>query len=503
MSRLATLLLVASTGLVPAARGAPAVDADLTQLERAVAAHPDDPDLLWALAMALDRHGRSAQAAERLQAFAARWPERRPDLYVELGRVQYRAGGATDALASLERALEHDPTSATAHFYRGLALRRLGRLDQAERGLRTAARLEPALRPETLLFRGLGELDRGRHRAARHLLDEAASLDGSGDIARLARVALLELDGPRQRALTLRASAGIEADSNVTLESEHRLPGATSNASDVGASLSAGFVWQPLRTESSALSFGYRFGQGLHADRDEFDYQTHLGHVSASWRAGERVTLRTDGLYSASHLDGERYAHSLSAQPSLVVALGPRLGALRLHAEATRRSYFEDPLFTSLDRDATTFGGGLTHFAAIPGRPGAWGSASIGFAKTRTDAGRDPLGFRGDYDHVTWRAGASAHTPLVRDLALNASLQLTRDRYLHHNLIDALTDGGVGTPDPDRRRDTVLQLRLAVERPLTRHVDLELAWRFTRQISNVDAFDYDRHVLGLYLKTQI
>lgn len=502
MTRLAALLLAASAGLAPPARGAPPVD-PLAKLERAVAVHPDDPDLLWALAMALDRSGRPVEALERLESFRSRWPERRPDVQVEIGRLRYRAGLEGEALEALEGALERDPTSATAHFYRGLVLRRLGRLDEVEGELVTAARLEPALRAETLLLRGLTARARGRERSARRMIGEAESLDGSGRIGRLAHVALLELDAPRPRAFKLNASVAFEVDSNVTLESEHRLPGATSDESDSRLALAGGFLWQPIRRERSGLSLGYRYGQGIHTDLDAFDYQTHLGTVTASWRAADRVTLRADGLYSASHLEGERYARAVSGQPSLIFALGPRFGALRLHAEATRRSYFEDPLIESLNRDGTTFGGGLTHFASIPGWAGAWASAGARFAKTRTDSSRDVLGFRGDFDHVTWEASARAQAPLARNFALSAAVRVTRDRYLHHNLVDALTDGGVGTPDPARRRDTVLQTRLSIERPLTKYVDIELAWRFTRQLSNVDAFDYGRHVIGLQLKTEI
>jgi hypothetical protein len=119
-----------------------------------------------------------------------------------------------------------------------------------------------------------------------------------------------------------------------------------------------------------------------------------------------------------------------------------------------------------------------------------------------TSAERDLLGFEGDYDNVRYEGSALIHLPLARGFALSAQLLLGRERYLNRNLVDALTDGGVGTTDPERRRDTLFESRLAIERPLGRLVTVEVAWRYAQAISNVDLYDYDRHVLGTYLRTE-
>ncbi len=58
----------------PPAGSEPEADAELTRLEAAVVAHPGDPDLLWAFAIALARRGHPARAAEAFEAFEARWP---------------------------------------------------------------------------------------------------------------------------------------------------------------------------------------------------------------------------------------------------------------------------------------------------------------------------------------------------------------------------------------------------------------------------------------------
>ncbi len=477
-------------------------DAELARLEQAAAAHPDDPDLQWALSMALADRGLVAEAADRLEGFVSRWPERRSDARLQLGRARYEAGRDHAALNALEAAIELDPVSGPAHFYRALALRRLGRLDEADAELRIAAYLEPDLRAEALLLRGLDQLERRRDDEARELLRHAAELDSTGEIAQLARVVLRGAP-PRDadRRLSLFASTGFELDSNVTLESDSGLPGAVSDERDTVWVGSAGFRARALRGERGRLDLGYRVAQSRHSDLDAYDQQSHALFGAATWQASEHVLLRLDGAYAMNLLDRRSYSNTASAQPSLFVGIGGgRL--LRLHGEMTWRDYRDDPAFSSLQRDGISFGGGAGLYTPLSWHEEAWLWIGARVASTQTAAAEDLLGFRGDYDNLRSEARARAHIPGPLGFALDASLRAAHDRYTHHNLVDALTDDGVGTTNPDRRRDTILDARLSVTRALTRWVTADLAWRYTRQISNVDVYDYDRHVLGFYMRTQ-
>jgi hypothetical protein len=93
-----------------------------------------------------------------------------------------------------------------------------------------------------------------------------------------------------------------------------------------------------------------------------------------------------------------------------------------------------------------------------------------------------------------------AHVPLVWKLASDAQLAVGYERYDYRNVIDFLTDdGGVGTLSPVRRRDLVLDGRIALVRPVTRAAQIELAWRRLERISNVDIYSYDRDILGVYV----
>ena len=122
---------------------APIEDA-IERLELATASHPDDPDLHWAYARALSRGGQFDRAAKLMEHYARRWPERRRDVHLALGRLLFESGRTDDAQQRLELAVRSDPGSGTARFYHALALRELGRRDQARLELIESGRLTPA-----------------------------------------------------------------------------------------------------------------------------------------------------------------------------------------------------------------------------------------------------------------------------------------------------------------------------------------------------------------------
>lgn len=502
-ARAVLALLLASSLLANPVPTRAAQNAELTRLEEAVGAHPDDPDLLWSLAMALARHRRASEAADRLEVFEARWPGRRSDTPFQRGRLLYEAGRSGEALEQLERAIEHEPNSGATRLFLALTLRALGRNEEADREFAVVTRTEPPLKAEALLFRAIHHLETRDTDEARTFLHSAIAADRSGEIAELARLAPLASPPQRDRRVNLFASAGIETDSNVMLESNSDLPGSIVDESDTRYVWGAGVSLRPLQGESGGLVIGYRLDQSDHRDLESYDLVSHIGFVSATLRAREHIAFRLDGFYAASVRDGDRYSRAASAQPSLLVTLGRHAGVLRLYGEATRRSYFEEPLFSSLERGGTTLGLGAAHFVELPWRAGMWASWGGYFAGVRTDAERDLLGFKGDYDHVRIEGSMRLQIPLAWKLALKVSAVAARERYLNRNLIDALTDNGIGTSDPDRRRDTIAEGRLALVLPLTRYLELEIAWRGIRRLSNVDAYDYERRVFGLYLRTRI
>jgi tetratricopeptide (TPR) repeat protein len=465
------------------------------------AAHPDDPDLSWALAQSLAEEGDLEAAVARLRQHLERWPERPPEASLALGRHLYALGRDAEALAVLSGYLARHPDAGAAHLHAGLAARRLGRLAEARAHFEAAARLEPELAAEAGLLAGLLLLELGDEAGARHVLGEVADRHGGGDAARAAR---LVLEGaPRARRpplLSLEAFAGVQFDSNVTLESGVDLPGAGGDQDDVRFAWGGGATLRPVRGERLGVDVGVRYDDSRHVDLSAYDTRRVLGFAAGRRRLGERFALGLEGWVGYTTLDDEPYLLEGALQPSLALVLGGRAGLLRLHGSAQRLAYDPKPLFSSLERDGWSLGGGFEQVLPLPLREGAWLAWGGGYTRRDTEASRDLLGFDGAYDHDRWGALARVHLPLVWSVRADLRAAFDAERYDHANVIDGLTDGGVGRPDARKRRDDVFGVGALLTRPLWRSSELELAWSWSERDSNVDLYAYDRHVVGMTVR---
>ena len=103
-------------------------------------------------------------------------------MWFEIGRLRMAANQDDLALAAFDHAHQVDPALGTVELHRGLALRRLGRLDEANVAFAQAAELEPALTQESLLLRGSDEITAGRKDIAAALLEQAIDVDPGTEV---------------------------------------------------------------------------------------------------------------------------------------------------------------------------------------------------------------------------------------------------------------------------------------------------------------------------------
>jgi tetratricopeptide (TPR) repeat protein len=475
--------------------------ADLPRLEAAFGASPDDPDLAWAVATTAVAAGET-DAPERLAAFIARWPSLRPDAQIVLGQALAARGRDAEALRAFDRAVLASPKSGPAWLHRGLTLRRLGRLEEAEAAFARAAELAPELAAETLLLRGLDRRARGEQDASETLLRAAIDVDPSGEAARRARLVLGESTlGAPEPWLSLLAEGGLEWDSNVTLDGRLQLPD-REDPQDVRSVFASGFAIRPIRGERVGMSLGYRYDGSIHSDLHDYDLGNHLAFGSFLVRPHPRVTLRLDGLFDHARLGDARYGETRTVRPNVYLGFGEELGVLRLYGDLEERSYYDEPALDSFDRDGRAYGFGLEHSVVVPGWREAVFTFGGRYSKFDARAGDDILGFDGAYDNRRWEGLLRLEAPLFWKIRATSSVVLGRERYDNPNIVDALTHDGVGTVYPVRRHDWVTQASLSFVRPVTDYAAIELGWRGTFRDSNVDLYAYDEHVVGLRLRVQ-
>ena len=493
----AIFLLLSCVVALPAAPAVAALSA-VERLEQAVAKHPDDRDLSWAYVRALHESGRRAQAATRLRRQLERWPGHPPEGALLLGRWLYELHRDEDAVVVLEAAMVEHPGSASGQLTLGLALKRVGRLPEALQRFEMAAALDTSLAGEALLLAALARLELGDESGGGSLLRRVVSLDPDGEAARSARLVLEGVATAESSRLRLEAYAGTEFDSNVTLESnESQFPGASSDETDLRFSFGTLSRLRAFSGERVALDLGARYDGSRHLEQHDYDSDRFTGFLSGRYALRSDLALRLDAWGGTTRLDGKSYLVSASARPSLFLTIGERIGVISLFAEGERVDYDEEPPLSAFERTGWAYGGGLEHYVPIRvGEETAWFSIGASFSRRDTEAERDPLlGFSGDYDHDRWRATLRSHLPLPWQLRAILEVGFDAERYANPNLTGFLSE-----LSDDERSDDVWTAGLTLSRPVSRFVDLELAWRFTDRASNLALFSYDRHVVGLSIR---
>jgi len=474
----------------------------LARLAEAVASHPDDPDLRFALARELAASGRDAEAAAQLETLVQRWPSYRAEAPLLLGRLHYELGRPEQAVPALERALALDPGSGAAHLLLGVCLEALGRAEEAEPHFEAAAESSPALRGEAWLLAGLSRLERGDREGGDDLLARVIADDPESESARSARL-VLEGAGRRPGRLHLHAYGGVQYDSNVTLDSGDDFTGLPLEQSDVVFVWGSAVSFDVVREERGGISLGAVYDQSAHLELDDWDMQQFGGVLSSGLRLTERLAARLDGRVAYAWRDSDPYLLSGGLRPSLIATLGPRAGWLRGFAGTDWYEYDETPFTPALERDGFGWGGGLEHVVPIPRLRNAAFSLRGSWQRYESQARRDELlGFDGDYDHDAYGGAARVVVALPWRVSAEWGAAYQHEVYANPNLVDALTDEGIGTATPSRRRDHTFETRLRLSRPLTRFLDVEASAGYLDQLSNVDVYAYDRWVTGLIVRVQ-
>ncbi len=493
----ALLVALVTQGLAVAAGAAEPPKAALASLRAALAAHPDDPDLSWSLALALEAEATPAEAAEQMQRHLARWPDRPSQGHAALGRCEVRAGRAEEARRALEHALARNPRDAEAQLYLGLALQALEQQQRAEQHFELAAALDRELAGEALLLSGMSRLARGDEHGGQARLAQVIERAPESASARDARALLGDAPATRGAApFRAEAYAGALYDSNVTLGGEGDFPGAGSTQHDALFDYGTRLSWRPAQGDGHAIELSARYERIDYLELSEYSAQRFLGSGSGQLPLGSRAALRLDASLGYALLENDPYLLDGALRPSLLVALGPHSGLLRLHAGGERLEYEEDPLFDSLELSGWAYGAGAEHLMPFGRERAGWFGWGGSYQRRDTEAGRDELGFRSAYDCDRWRASLRSALSLPFEIRARAELAFDAELYDHRNLVDALTENPVS---PDRRQDTVWSSVISLRRPLIGNVEIEIHAEFTDRDSNVDLFAYQRALTGLRL----
>jgi tetratricopeptide (TPR) repeat protein len=496
-------------------------EAALPELARARELAPRDADLALLQGECAIRLGRYGEAIDALEAARAIDP-RRSDVAFQLAVARYHQGDLAGAESALGEAEALGEQGAELELYRGFLL-----LQRAEQPGAAAAALERAralggnaVEPVASYYAGVALVAADDRAAAREALERVVAEWPGTEWASEAERTLAKLEGgaPR-RWLSLRA--GYEYDDNVVLlGSGVALPTEISSQRDDRAAwlLSAGAELFQSGPWSAGAAVSYE--GWLHADLSEFDLHYPSLVTWLDRRLTEDTTARVALDADYAWVDNDPFYTSQGVGAALFQRVG-RFGTAEIGARYWRQNYLfpnedvpdgpgtpgdfcldEDDPFCGppgidekqeRNRDGDGFTLGVLHTFPL-----LWERAQL-----RAGYRYHHFGARGsEYSYNAHELLADATIQLPLELELRLAVSWVDQPYRNASTFPDPGDITAGVQYPlsgSRRDDSFFETEVAVARPIGRYLTLSAAWRYQRSRSNVEVFDYERNVLGVYV----
>jgi hypothetical protein len=244
-----------------------------------------------------------------------------------------------------------------------------------------------------------------------------------------------------------------------------------------------GRTWQPAG--NTEVGGALVFSGWLHGELTDFDVLNPSLTLWADRRLGERALLRGIAGYAHAWVGGDDFLSEPSFALELHRAWDER-GATRVFVELVPDDYRfasleTDPtLRRARDRDGLGVRAGVEHRFPLP---------TLGSALTASLAYRGFSADGSEYSFDSPELGFGWESSLPARFELGAGVWYAYRSYRHPTTYP---------PEGSDREEHDWSTELSLRRPVWREISLETRWRYERNRSSVDVFDYTRHVVGLY-----
>ncbi len=475
----------------------------------------NDASIQAAYARALLAAGDADQAAALLEQLQATG-RASPDDDVVLGLARYSDRDFQGARAALESAVQRDPNNAVAHLFLGSTLIELGDTAGAERHLADAERLDPSLASQVAYRRGRIALSQGDRARAESYFNEVEQLAPGSPVARASR---RELSGrTRERPWSVYATLGVAYDSNVNLggAEENELL-AISGEDDARFFLEVGADYNVYDGERARLRIGTNHYFSKHINQEPFDLIVNRAFAVGALDLTDWLSFDARYTFEYVSTDSVDFRRTHAVEPSFRIRLRPDL-LTRPFMRYEVRDFKQPQTFDSLERDGHILRAGLEQYYFPPDFTG-YGQGftrlrwNYRFEHTKGDQVTSGFDGNGGFFGIIPDPDIppTAFAPLPNFLGpygpeFNAEgneLELLAGMPLPWELFVLASVGYEWRNHEDRsffdfsagdREDRIQRYRLVLRRPIVEHVTAELGYRFTYWESNVDFFEFDRHI---------
>lgn len=385
------------------------------------------------------------------------------------------------AIGILNDILKNRPDDEKALLYLGIALNRSGSRD-AEGVLKKALRVNPK-NPRTNLELGITYFSRNLTDESKDYFENTITLAPDTELARKAKEYLRTIQ--QKGALKpwdLNISGGLQYDSNVVLDSgENPLPKGISGKSDWRAVLYLQGRYRIVPFDQAEISAGYSFYQSLHFSLSSFNVTDNLLDLSASYRISPIIDVK--GIYSFDYalVGGDPYVHAYTLSPVITISEGKGYSTVLQYQY--RNSHFMNTDHLEDNSDRTGSNNLISITQHIPLSSAVVLKLGYGYDKDTTrEAFWNYKGNKG-----TAELQATFPYSIYADLYVEYYRKKYEEEY----------------PGTDEERDDkVTTLTLTLTKTLSKMFSVTLGQTYVRNKSNIDVFDYDRAITGLFLNVR-
>jgi len=428
--------------------------------------------------------------------------------WLGLGMAQYNRGQHAEALASLDNAEKHLPSDPLVFYYQGLAYHQKGAFDLSPGRFLRARTLSQDLAAPSHYYSGIAYYQRG-------LVDEAreefsAALKAGEPESELAKSARLFLEqaggesekGPKRWDLSLTVMQ--QFDSNVVLlPLGTSPPGGASGISqnqDTRTAMFARAEYRPLQTETWLGGASYGVYQSFHSTLSGFDIENHTPAVFLQRQFG---LFQARVQYSFDYIKVGRlpFLVSHTIQPLFTLSEGYH-AFTQVQFRYQGKDFQDDRFRGNSFRDGKNWLAGATQYVLFADNTGNF-RLGYAFDTDRTGGGSPSVAVLGDQTNADWaysghRFSFGVGLPAIMTFFNKVDLDFNYYRQIYANP-NSFAEGLAGEVTTFKRRDHIYMFTGTIGRDFTEWLSASLQYAYTRDQSNLSAFDYNRSVYSLMI----
>ncbi len=394
-------------------------------------------------------------------------------LSYDIAYLSYEMKDYAKAAGQFEAVINEDKKNVLAHYYCGISLFKLKQYRRAQSYFMVASEMSPTIKTNGYYYAGICALEMGDYDRALERLEYVRQYTDSETLRSHAVkwLSAIESEKKKMKRYSLYLKFGGGFDSNVALDPLDE--NIASDKDDYFLQVYFSGKYNLINRQHAVLGAGYSHYQTWYKDLDEYDL---TGSIGSFYGRLKRGTFTFGFTYFPHYywLDRDRYLRRHQLMPEVTWRAGRHIVVRVLY------SYYDNEYFQDDGRDGHTHEPVLTGYYFF-GKQKGYLYGEVGYEDNSTDDSDR------EYHQLKLRAGFSIN--LIDQLNMNISGRYTAKDYDHED-----------SQYLDRRSDDKFYGSIALSAPL--YYDWligMLEYNYTKNNSNIDAYEYRKHIVMLSL----